>query len=72
MSHNSRVYQVYEADEIDNIDMALYQDNVRWNVDSTQFILEYMDVPEIMVGKLTYEEALSLMATDSWTKSFIF
>lgn len=66
MSHNSRIYQVYEAAEIDNIDMTLYQDSVRWNNDTTQFILEYIDAPATMVGKLTYEEALILMKTNVW------
>jgi hypothetical protein len=71
MSHNSRIYKVYAADEIDNIDMTLYQDSLRWNNDSTEFILEYIDVPETMVGKLTYAEALSLMQTDSWLQTLI-
>jgi len=66
MSHNSRIYQVYAADKMDNLDMTLYQDSVRWNNDRTEFIMEYVNVPETMVGKLTYEEALALMATKPW------
>lgn len=68
MSHNSRIYQVYAADKMDNLDMTLYQDSVRWNNDRTEFIVEYINVPETMVGKLTYEEALALMQEDSWVE----
>ncbi len=66
MTQNSRIYKVYEASEMDNIDMTLYQNSVRWNNDDTQFILEYIDVPKTIVGTLTYEEALLLMNTELW------
>ncbi len=66
MTQNSRIYKVYEASEMDNIDMTLYQNSVRWNNDDTQFILEYIDVPKTTVGTLTYEETLLLMTTELW------
>ncbi len=66
MTQNSRIYEVYAAGEIDNLDLTLYQDSVRWNNDGTQFILEYIDVPETTVGTLTYEETLLLMTTELW------
>ena len=67
----SRIYEVYGADQIDNLDMSLYQEAVRWNNNSTQFILEFLNTPESMDQKLSQSDALDLMNTDSWKEEDI-
>ena len=68
MTQNSRVYKVYEADEIDNLDMSLYQDSIRWSNDKTQVILEFIDAPHGNTITLSYQEALTLMNTAEWQR----
>jgi len=68
---NSRKYKVYEANEIDNLDMTLYQDSIKYNNDKTQVILEFIDAPHGNTFTLSNEEALTLMSTTEWKKEIL-
>ncbi len=65
---NSRLYKVYEAEEVDNLNLALYQDSIRYSNDKTQVILEFIDAPHANTITLSNEEARTLMNTAKWQR----
>lgn len=61
-----KLYIVQPAENV-GVAQALPLEGVRWNVAGTEFIAEFMEVPEGVPGVLSHEEALDLMATAEWT-----
>jgi hypothetical protein len=61
------VYKIYPASQYSSLDLSLYQDNIRWSLDGTQFIVEFKEKPHGNTITLTREEARQIMVTPEWT-----
>lgn len=62
----TRKYTIYDVSEITNIDPSKIASNIRWSIDGSKFIVEWIDTPENEY--ITHDEALKLMATDEWVE----
>jgi len=57
-------YSIYSADEFNNLDKSLFHSNIRWSVDNSKFIVEWVGTP--LKSFLTHSEALTLMQHPDW------
>lgn len=68
----TRLYKVYKASDYDSIDLSKVASNIRWNVDGTEFIVEFKEKPHGNTVVMTRDEAVILMNTDAWTDATQF
>lgn len=62
----TRIYKVYRASEYNSIDKSKVTSNIRWSLDDSQFIVEFIELPDPSVTTLSLSEANNLMGTKSW------
>jgi len=61
-----KYYKTYLSSEYDNLDLTLFEHNIRWSNDRSEFIVEFLSPPHGNTITLTHQEALLLMNTDKW------
>ena len=61
-----RHYKTYPASQYDSLDLSLFHSNIRWSVDQSQFLVEFLTPPHGNTVTLTKDEARELMMTDEW------
>lgn len=62
----TRKYTIYDASEITNIDTSKIASNIRWSIDGSKFIVEWINTPENEY--LTHDEARLIMASPEWSE----
>lgn len=68
----TKFYKVYTASQYDGLDLSLYENNHRWNNDTTEVILEFKEKPHGNTDVMAKDEAVVLMSTDPWKSEDIF
>jgi hypothetical protein len=63
---NEYWYHIYKTNELSTIDWLKFKQQIRWNLNATEFILEYISEPEDKTGVLTQEEARVYTKTEDW------
>ena len=63
----TRKYTIYDASEITNIDTSKITSNIRWSIDGSKFIVEWITTPENEY--LTHKEALIEMGKPEWIET---
>ena len=66
MDIEDKKYSVFNADELNGFDVSKISSNIRYSIDGSKFIVEWIDTPENEY--ITHDEALKLMATDEWVE----
>lgn len=64
MDTKNNKYSIYNANEFNGLDTSLFHLNIRWNIDDSQFIVEWKDTP--LNSFLTHSEALEIMKQPEW------
>lgn len=68
----NRIYKVYKASDYDSIDLSKVSNNIRWNNDRSEFIVEFIEQPHGNTIVLTHDEAKALTQTEAWVDATIF
>ena len=63
----TRKYTIFDASEITNIDPSKITSNIRWSIDNSKFIVEWITTPEN--DYITMEEARLIMASPEWSEN---
>ena len=59
-------YKVYNAADYEALDKTQIESEVRWNLDGSQFIVEFNTEPNGILN-ITRDEARQLVCTPEWT-----
>lgn len=62
----TRLYKIYSESEYSSLDYSEFTSNHRWNLDQTEVVLEFINIPEDMTGVLNEEEARQITSTSLW------
>lgn len=60
-------YKIYQASSLSEIDMSIFEDNIRWNHDNSEFLVEYIKNPNNNEEYLNYEEVSVLIKNYPWS-----
>lgn len=66
MDIKNNKYSIFNSDELTGLDLSKITSNIRYSIDGSKFIVEWIDTPENEY--ITHDEALKLMATDEWVE----
>ena len=61
-----RLYTIFDATEITNIDTSKITSNIRWSNDGSKFIVEWITTP--LNDYMTHKEALVEMSKPEWNE----
>lgn len=62
----NRIYTIYNKSDIDNVPIQKIANYIRYSLDGTQLIVEWLDTPPDDVTIIDHETALSLTQTSDW------
>lgn len=59
-------YKIYPSSSYGDLDLTKFEENIRWSLDNTKFIVEFINEPDNYDGVLTQPEARQIMITSEW------
>lgn len=62
----NRIYTVYNKSNIDNVPIQKIANYIKYSLDGTQLIVEWLDTPPVGVITIDHQTASSLMKTEEW------
>lgn len=63
----SRIYTVYNSSDVNDVPIQKIANHIRYSLNGTQLIIEWIDTPPDGVTTIDHETAVSLMQTPEWT-----
>ena len=63
----NRIYTVYNTSDVNDVPIQKIANYIRYSLDGTQLIVEWLDTPPDDVVVIDHETALTLMSGISWT-----
>lgn len=66
MATNNRIYTVYNTSDVNDVPIQKIANYIRYSLDGTQLIVEWIDTPPIGVTTIDHQTASSLMKTEEW------
>ena len=64
-------YKIYASEQYDALDKSLFTTNILWNLDKTEFLVEFKVKPKDEPSLLTRDEALAILSTSQWYSEFL-
>lgn len=62
----NRIYTVYNTSDVNDVPIQKIANYIRYSLDGTQLIVEWLDTPPDDVTIIDHETAVSLMQTSEW------
>ena len=62
----NRIYTVYNTSDVNDVPIQKIANYIRYSLDGTQLIVEWLDTPPDNVTIIDHETAVSLMQTSEW------
>lgn len=59
-------YKIYSSSSISTIDMTIIEPGIRWNYDNTQFLIEFIEMPDEGIVTMDLEETLQIISQFPW------
>lgn len=62
----TRIYKVYKSEDYDSLDLSKFYSNIRWSLDGTQFIAEFIEKPHGNTVTMNRDEAVAFTNNEQW------
>jgi len=62
----NRIYTVYNTSDVNDVPIQKIANYIRYSLDGTQLIVEWLDTPPDNVTIIDHETAVSLTQTSEW------
>lgn len=62
----NRIYTVYNTSDVNDVPIQKITNYIRYSVDNSQLIVEWIDTPPNGTIVMTHQEAVDLMNTPNW------
>lgn len=59
-------YHIYQRSQLAAVPWELFKQTIRWNLEATEFILEYVNEPADKTGVMNRDEAAAYTKTSAW------
>lgn len=63
----NRIYTVYNTSDVNDVPIQKIANYIRYSLDGTQLIVEWIDTPPSEVTTIDHQTALNLITTPEWT-----